>query len=160
MTHRTPAVRLRVLGRRARRAAWRLLKQHYVTLGSVAIISVLFALVMTSDSFVSQEGAGARQRPATADGRSAFGTPAQRYLVLFFVVQDQQQLTSMSQAFGDDQGARAGGPLAVDHVVYLIAGTEKEESDTIARLNFEALLVQGSNVDMKVVDVRGRFPTP
>ena len=157
MRHRGLDVRLRVLGRRTRRLAWGLAKQHYVTLGSAVVISVLFMLVMTSDSFVSREDRAGRQPPATSNDATALWPTVQRHSVLFYVVQDQKQLMTISEAFADDLEARAAGPFPVDRVVYLIAGTDEEEAATIARLNFEALLVQGANVDMKVVDMRGRF---
>ncbi len=157
MTHRRLDVRLRVLARRTRRLGWGLLRQHYVTLGSVAVIGVLFALIMTSDSFVSRKDRQLSQRPSTSDSAAPSRPPAQRYSLLFYVVNDQEQLRAISEAFAGDREARAGGPYEVDHVVYLIAGTEEEESATIARLNFEAILVQGSNIDMRVVDMRGRF---
>ena len=133
-----------------------ILRTHYFTLTSAAIIAVLFALVMTSDSFVSRKDSLNHARPPAAPGEPAAFKPPRRS-VLFYVVEDQQQLDSLSDAFAGDQAARADGPFAVDLVVFLLAGTQEQESAAIARLNFEALLIQGSNVDMKVVDVRGRF---
>jgi len=149
--------RLRRLVRRAGFAALRTLRQHYFTLISVAVLATLFALVMTSDSFVSRKDRALQARPpaAPADQVAVFKPP--RRSVLFYVVEDQQQLDRLSDAFAGDQAARADGPFAVDLVVFLLAGTQEQESAAIARLNFEALLIQGSNVDMKVVDVRGRF---
>ncbi|HWC28732.1 MAG TPA: hypothetical protein VG845_01510 [Dehalococcoidia bacterium] len=143
-------MRLRIFGRRALRTFGR----HYVTMGSIAIIGVLFALVMSSDSFVSSQRAGVSERAAA----SATATPVRRNLIQFFVVRDQEQLRTISEAFEADQRGLPDGPRQVDQVVYLIAGTDQEEAATISRLNFEWQLAQGANVDLKVTDVRGRFP--
>jgi hypothetical protein len=150
MKRNAPAVRLRIFGRRALRTFGR----HYVTMGSIAIIGVLFALVMSSDSFVSSQRAGVSERAAA----SATATPVRRNLIQFFVVRDQEQLRTISEAFEADQRGLPDGPRQVDQVVYLIAGTDQEEAATISRLNFEWQLAQGANVDLKVTDVRGRFP--
>jgi hypothetical protein len=156
MTQRRLSVRLRVQGRRTRRLAWRLVRQQYVTLVSVAVIGALFATVMTSDSFVSREKRPAAPTDGPRDAAAARTSPP-RHTVLFYVVNDQKQLTDISEAFVDDLPARAGGPFQVDQVYFLIAGTDQEEAAAISRLNAEALLVQGTTIDLKVVDVRGRF---
>jgi hypothetical protein len=157
MVQQPPRYRLRRMVSRAGLAALRLLRTHYFTLTSAAIIAVLFALVMTSDSFGSRKGNSGDVRPPVAPAEQVVAFKAPRRSVLFYVVEDQQQLNSLSDAFAADQAARADGPFAVDLVVFLLAGTQEQESAAIARLNFEASLVQGGNVDMKVVDVRGRF---
>jgi hypothetical protein len=157
MTRRPLDVRLRVLSRRARRLSWRLFKQHCVTLGSVAVIGALFVLVMSSDSFVSRKDQASTQLATAADRPGAVWPAVQRRSVLFYVVQDQKQLTAISEAVDADREARAAGSSLIDRVVYLIAGTPEEETATIARLNFEAQFIQGSPVDMKVVDMRTRF---
>lgn len=155
MMQRRAAVRLQQLGSRAVLLAWQITRQHYLTLASLAVIGVLFAMVMSSDSFVSRKDRPAAQRASEEPAR-----PRQRPFVLFYVVQDQAQLQAMSEAFADDQQARAGGPFRVDHVVFLIGGTAEEESAAISRINFETQLVQGTNIDLKIVDVRGRYQAP
>ena len=141
-----------MLGRRVRRT----LGRHYLTLASVAVIGGLFATVMSSDSFVSREPQTREQTAASAPDATLKTMPP-RHTVLFFVVNDQKQLEEIREAFVDDAPARAGGPLQVDQVHFLLAGTDEEEAATISRLNVEALLVQGTTIDLKVVDVRGRF---
>ena len=149
--------RLLLLVSRAGLAAFRLLTTHYFTLASAAIIAVLFVLVMTSDSFVSRKDrADQVKAPPLLDANIVSFKPPRRS-ELFYVVEDQKQLDALSEAFAADQAARADGPFAVDRVIFLLAGTQEQESDAIARLNFEAALVQGTNIDMKVADVRGRF---
>jgi hypothetical protein len=157
MMQRRAVVRLQQLGSHAALLAWRVTSQHYLTLASLVVIGVLFALVMSSDSFVSRKDRPATQRASASEEPAP---PRQRPFVLFYVVQDQAQLQAMSEAFADDQQARAGGPFRVDHVVFLIGGTAEEESAAISRINFETQLVQGTNIDLKVVDVRGRWATP
>ena len=141
-----------MLGRRVRRT----LGRHYLTLASVAVIGALFATVMSSDSFVSREPQ-ARDQVAAPAPHATSRTMPPRHTVLFFVVNDQRQLEDIREAFVDDAPARAGGPLQVDEVHFLLAGTEQEEAAAITRLNAEVLLVQGTTIDLKVVDVRGRF---
>jgi hypothetical protein len=152
MKRRRLDLRLRMLGRRVRRT----LGRHYLTLASIAVISVLFATVMSSDSFVSQRPQAREQVVAPAVDATARTMPP-RHTVLFFVVNDQRQLEEIRDAFVDDAPARAGGPLQVDEVHFLLAGTEQEEAAAITRLNAEVLLVQGTTIDLKVADVRGRF---
>jgi hypothetical protein len=141
-----------MLGRRARRT----LGRQYLTLASVAVIGALFVTVMTSDSFVSRDSVTEGLTSAQAAPPPLKTTPP-RHTVLFYVVNDQKQLEEISDAFVHDVGARAGGPFQVDQVHFLIAGTDEEEAAAISRLNVEALLVQGTTIDLKVVDVRGRF---
>jgi hypothetical protein len=132
-------------------------RQQYLTLGSVTVISVLFATVMTSDSFVSREERQVAPIDAPEDDAASARSTPPRHTVLFYVVNDQKQLNEISEAFVDDLPARAGGPFQVDQVHFLIAGTDQEEAEAISRLNAEALLLQGTTVDLKVADVRGRF---
>jgi hypothetical protein len=153
MKRRRLDLRLRMLGRRVRRT----LGRHYLTLASVAVIGGLFAMVMTSDSFVSLEEQKVASIAAPVDHAAAARTSPPRHTVLFFVVNDQKQLEEIWEAFVDDAPARAGGPLQVDQVHFLLAGTDEEESAAITRLNAEVMLVQGTTIDLKVVDVRGRF---
>jgi hypothetical protein len=157
MTRRPLDVRLRVLSRRARRLSWRLFKQHCVTLGSVAVIGALFAVVMSSDSFVSRKDQASTQLATAADKPGAVWPAVQRRSVLFYVVQDQKQLTAISEAVDADREPRTPGAKQVDQIVYLIAGTIEEETAAILRLNFEAQFLRGANVDMQVVDMRTRF---
>jgi hypothetical protein len=154
MRRRGLDVRLRLRAHRACRAAWRFLRQQYLSFASLAIIGGLFALVMTSDSFTT----GDRPPPVQAVSQAGPRPPQQRFVVQFFVVRDEEQLRTLSTAVGDDQGGRAELRPNIDHVVYLLAGTEEEEAAAIRRLNFESQLAQESNVDLRVIDVRGRFP--
>jgi hypothetical protein len=113
-------------------------------------------MVMSSDSFVSVKPQTGEQAAARAPDATLKTTPP-RHTILFFVVNDQKQLEEIREAFVDDAQARAGGPLQVDQVHFLLAGTDEEEAAAITRLNTEVLLVQGTTIDLKVADVRGRF---
>ena len=133
----------------------RTFRVHYLTLTSVGIIAVLFALVMTSDSFVSREDRARDSKPLSAPPSDLVTFKPHGRADLFFIVENQEQLDSLAEAFTADQAARGDGPFAVDRVVFLLAGTPEQESAAIARLNAEVELAQGTIIDMKIADVRG-----
>jgi hypothetical protein len=151
MTRRRLSVRLRLLGRHA----WQGLCQHYVTLVSVAVISFLFVLVMTSDSFASKETKTTAALPAaTPEHPGSFSPSGPRGSVVYYFVQDRTQLEEITEALAADQGAM--GTVLADQAVLLIAGTPEEETAAIARLNFDSLAAQSMKVDIRVLDLRSR----
>jgi hypothetical protein len=147
MTRRGSGLKLRIIARRAGRAA----RKHYVSLASLVVLAAFLVLAMTSDSFVAREAPAPRGQQA-----SESTPPALRHAVVFFVVRDEAQMRAISEAYIADQDARAGGSAHYDQVVYLIAGTADEEASAIARINFETLLLEDSYVDVRVLDVRRR----
>lgn len=155
MTGGASAKRFRHLARSIGGLLWYVVSRQYLSLISAAVLIAALVLVVTSDSF---EGKDRNTAQAFEAGPAPTPTPPQqRPSVLFFVVEDEQQRKEIAEAFSSDRFARQNGPMIVDQVVYLIAGTTEEEAQAIARLNFEEWAAQQSGTDMLVVDVRGRF---
>jgi hypothetical protein len=138
------------------RAAWFVLSRQYFTLITAAVLIVLAFLVLTSDSFESRDA-----RPATSAARNVTPTTPtprpHRPSVLFYVVNDAAQRDELIDAVHADRFAFAENNQPIDYIVYLIAGTREQEAQVIARLNFEETAARQSNVDMRVIDLRGRF---
>lgn len=152
--------RTRHFGLLTGRAAWHVASRHYFSLLSAAVLGVLAFLVLTSDSFESQEPAGRRDATSTqnkSDAALALQPRPRRPSILFYVVQDDRQRDAIAAAVSSDRFAFTGGTPPVDYIVYLVAGTQEEEARTIDRLNFEEWAAQQNGVDMRVIDVRGRF---
>jgi hypothetical protein len=147
MRRRGPGLKLRIIARRAGRAA----RRHYVSLASLVVLAGFLVLAITSDSFVASDAPAHRGHETSREA-----SPPLRHAVVFFVVRDEAQLRAISEAYIADQDARAGGSAHYDQVVYLIAGTAEEEASAIARINFETLLLEDSYVDVRVLDVRRR----
>ncbi len=138
------------------RAAWLVVSRQYLSLISAGILAALAVLVMTSDSFKSHDTVP--HASVAPDGEaSLWGPRAPRPSVLFYVVNDEAQRGEISAAVESDHYAFASGAEPSDYVIYLIAGTKQEEAQTIARLNFEETAARQSGVDMRVIDLRGRF---
>jgi len=138
----------------------RLLRTHYLSLVSAAVLSVLAFLVLTSDSFESREpgrSTATRSVQNESDAALAAQPRPRRPTVLFYVVEDGEQRDAIADAVASDRFAFDRGTPPVDYIVYLIAGTKDEEAQTIERLNFEEWAAQQGGVDMRVIDVRGRF---
>ena len=156
----TALQRVQLLGSLVGRGLWLVASRHYLSIVSAGVLAVLAVLVLTSDSFESRD-------PGPGDGstvqRNEAGpaVPAQprprRPMVLFYVVNDTAQRDELAAALDADRFAYAGDTPPPEYVFYLIAGTREEESAAIDRLNFEELLARQSNVDMRVIDLRGRF---
>jgi hypothetical protein len=148
--------RLRHLGSLLSRAFWLVASRQYLSLISAAVLIVLAILVLTSDSFESRDSgpdpSAVRDRPAPA-----WEPSPPRPKVLFYVVNDVAQRDEIATAVESDHYAFASGAEPSDFVIYLIAGTKQEEAQTIARLNFEETAARQSGVDMRVIDLRGRF---
>jgi hypothetical protein len=141
--------------RRARRAALialRAVKRQYLSLLSLAILAAALTLVLTNESF---EAIGTPLRQAVAGDEPQRLKP-QRRSVVFYIVRDEDQLRAMAGVVGSEQSTRTEAAGTYDFVIFLIGGTAEEESAVISRLDFEATMAQGSNVDMRVIDVRGR----
>jgi hypothetical protein len=148
--------RARHLGSLIGRAAWVVASRQYLSLVSAGVLAVLALLVMTSDSFESRDSSP-RDSAARDDAPSPLWDPRPpRPQVLFYVVNDAAQRDEIAAAVNADREAFAAG-ADPDYILYLIAGTKEEEAQTIARLNFEETAARQSGVDMRVIDLRGRF---
>jgi hypothetical protein len=138
----------------------RLLRQHYFSLITAAVLVALSFLVLTSDSFENHKTTShhvARSTQNESDAALALQPRRHRISVLFYLVQDAQQRDAIADAVTSDWLAFERGTPPIDQIIYLIAGTKQEEAQTIDRLNFEELAAQQGGVDMRVIDVRGSF---
>jgi hypothetical protein len=135
----------------------RLLRQHYLTLVSASVLAALAVIVLTSDSFESRDAGSTPKTAAVDEAASPIVPPPHRPIVLFYVVNDAAQRDEIAAAVHADRDAFGAGGPPIDTIVYLIAGTKQEESRTIERLNFEEIAAELSGVEMRVIDVRGRF---
>jgi len=153
------ARRLRHLGSLAWRSLWFVGSRQYLSLVSAAVLIVLAGLVLTSDSFESRDvSPEARNRSRNENTSTAsFAPRPARLSVLFYVVNDEAQRDDIAGALHSDRSAFDAGVAPTDYVIYLIAGTKEEEARAIARLNFEETAARAGNVDMRVIDLRGRF---
>jgi hypothetical protein len=137
----------------------RLLRRHYLSLISAAVLSLLAFLVVTGNSFESRQPAQpapVRSVQNESDAAPAIQPHPRRTSVLFYLVEDARQRDVIADAVASDRFAFESGTPPVDQIIYLIAGTKEEEARTIDRLNFEEWAAQQSRVDMRVIDVRGR----
>jgi hypothetical protein len=148
--------RLRHLGSLIGRAFWLVASRQYLSLVSAGVLIVLAIIVMTSESFESRDSG---PNPSAVRDRLApvWEPSPPRPKVLFYVVNDAAQRDEIAAAVESDHYAFASGAEPSDFVIYLIAGTKQEEAQTIARLNFEETAARQSGVDMRVIDLRGRF---
>jgi hypothetical protein len=137
------------------RGIWLAIGRQPLTIVSAIVLVALAGLVLTSDSFESrkEETDSASERPLLIPDT----TPTHRPSVLFYVVNDAAQRDEIAAAIQADRMAFADGGSPNDLIVYLLAGTKEEEARTIARLNFEEAAARDSKVDMRVIDLRGRF---
>jgi hypothetical protein len=138
----------------------RLLRQHYFSLITAAVLSLLAFLALTSNSFESHRPAAhtvVRSTQNESDAALALQPQRHRIRVLFYVVEDAQQRDAIADAVASDRFAFESGTPPVDEIIYLIAGTKEEEERTIDRLNFEDWAAQQSRIDIRVIDVRGSF---
>jgi hypothetical protein len=149
--------RFRHLGSWLGRAFWLVVSRQYLSLVSAGILIVFAILAMTSDSFVSRDSSPGPSVARNSAAAPIWGPRPARPKVLFYVVNDAAQRDEIVAAMHADRLAFADGVTPADYVFYLIAGTKQEESETIDRLNFEELLARQGGVDMRVIDLRGRF---
>jgi len=149
--------RIRHFGYLVWRVFWLIASRQYLSLVSAGVLIVLAILVMTSDSFESRDSSPSPSVARTSAAGSVWGPRPPRPSVLFYVVNDATQRDEIAEAVESDHYAFASGNEPIDYVIYLIAGTKQEEAQTIARLNFEETAARQSGVDMRVIDLRGRF---
>lgn len=149
--------RIQTLGSSIGRAVWLIASRQYLSLLSAGVLALLAILVMTSDSFESRSSSSRQSAASDHAPSPPLSQPRlPRPSVLFYVVNDAAQRDEIAAAVHDDRDALAIG-AEPDYILYLIAGTKEEESRTIARLNFEETAARQSGVDMRVIDLRGRF---
>jgi hypothetical protein len=148
---------IRHFGSSVGRALWLVASRQYLSLGSAGVLIGLAILVMTSDSFESRRSSSSPSSARNSAAAPLWEPRPPRPKVLFYVVNDATQRDEIAAAVESDHYAFASGTEPSDYVIYLIAGTKQEEAQTIARLNFEETAARQSGVDMRVIDLRGRF---
>ena len=139
------------------RGIWLAIGRQPLTIVSAIVLVVLAVLVLTSDSFESREPQPETNLTGRESIREVFQRAEQRPSVLFYVVNDEAQRNEIASAIQADRSSFADGASPNDIIVYLLAGTKEEEERTIARLNFEEAAARENHVDMRVIDLRGRF---